>query len=211
MLRRFYSVITSLLAFCVLEGCLVNDMSYPDVKPAITSIRFEGQVGEAVIDNDKRTVTVEIYETYDLGSVRLLEIASNYDSVITFGKGTTYNEMNTYMDLRTPVEVQVSVYESFTWTIIANQRITRHFKIRNQAGEEDINETEKMVVVKVADTNPLSEIEVLDAKLGIEGSEISPDFREVHDLRTLFISMSHIRGKRSVGECACFRGKSALK
>lgn len=181
MLRRFYSVITSLLAFCVLEGCLVNDMSYPDVKPAITSIRFEGQVGEAVIDNDKRTVTVEIYETYDLGSVRLLEIASNYDSVITFGKGTTYNEMNTYMDLRTPVEVQVSVYESFTWTIIANQRITRHFKIRNQAGEEDINETEKMVVVKVADTNPLSEIEVLDAKLGIEGSEISPDFREVHD------------------------------
>lgn len=181
MLRRFYSVITSLLAFSILEGCLVNDMSYPDVKPAITSIRFEGQVGEAVIDNDKRTVTVEIYETYDLGSVRLLEIASNYDSVITFGKGTTYNEMNTYMDLRTPVEVQVSVYESFTWTIIANQRITRHFKIRNQAGEEDINETEKMVVVKVADTNPLSEIEVLDAKLGIEGSEISPDFREVHD------------------------------
>ena len=134
-----------------------------------------------MIDNDKRTVTVEIYETYDLGSVRLLEIASNYDSVITFGKGTTYNEMNTYMDLRTPVEVQVSVYESFTRTIIANQRITRHFKIRNQAGEEDINATEKMVVVKVADTTPLPEIEVLEAKLGIEGSEISPDFREVQD------------------------------
>lgn len=181
MWRKYFSVLLLLAVSLGLSGCLENDMAYPDVKPAITSIRFEGQVGEAVIDNDSRTVTVQIYETVDLSSVRLLEISSNYDSVITFGEGVTQAGAETYMDLRTPVKAEVSVYESFTWTIVAVQEVQRYLKIRNQAGDEDINPAEKMVVVKVADSNPLSDIEVLEMKLGIEGSEISPDFKEVHD------------------------------
>ena len=185
MARKSFSFVLPFFLLAAVTGCLKNDMSYPDVKPAITAIRFEGQVGDAVIDNATRTVTVDIYETVDLSSVKLLEISSNYDSIISFGAGVVQNASETYMDLRNPVVVTVSVYESFEWTIIARQEIVRYFKIRNQVGSEDINNEEKMVVVKVAESNPLSEIEVLEAKLGMEGSVIAPDFREVHDFTDL--------------------------
>ena len=185
MARKSFSFVLTFFLLAAVTGCLKNDMSYPDVKPAITAIRFEGQVGDAVIDNATRTVTVDIYETVDLSSVKLLEISSNYDSIISFGAGVVQNASETYMDLRNPVVVTVSVYESFEWTIIARQEIVRYFKIRNQVGSEDINNEEKMVVVKVAESNPLSEIEVLEAKLGMEGSVIAPDFREVHDFTDL--------------------------
>ena len=82
MARKSFSFVLPFFLLAAVTGCLKNDMSYPDVKPAITAIRFEGQVGDAVIDNATRTVTVDIYETVDLSSVKLLEISSNYDSII---------------------------------------------------------------------------------------------------------------------------------
>ncbi len=181
MADRYISLILLFSLSFMASGCLKNDMAYPDVKPAITSIRFEGQVGEAVIDNDARTVTVDIYETVDLSNVKLLEISSNYDSIISYGDGVVQSNSATYMDLRNPVTVTVSVYESFEWTIVARQQIQRYFRIRNQVGGEDINTAEKMVVVRVAETNPLSQIEVMEAKLAVEGSEIVPAVSEVHD------------------------------
>ena len=166
MARKSFSFVLPFFLLAAVTGCLKNDMSYPDVKPAITAIRFEGQVGDAVIDNATRTVTVDIYETVDLSSVKLLEISSNYDSIISFGAGVVQNASETYMDLRNPVVVTVSVYESFEWTIIARQEIVRYFKIRNQVGSEDINNEEKMVVVKVAESNPLSDLVYFDVSYG---------------------------------------------
>lgn len=177
----FRRILFAALMLLPLASCLENDISYPDVKPSVTSVKFANQVGDAVIDSQERTISVEIYETEDLSHVLLEEITSNYDATITFGEGMTNENGKIYLDLTKPVRFTLSVYESFEWTIIARQEIKRYFKIRNQVGEEDINTTERMVVVRVADTNPLSDITVLEAKLGMDGSVISPDPATVKD------------------------------
>lgn len=183
----FRNFLLAALMLLPLTSCLVNDISYPDVKPSITSVKFENQVGDAIIDSDARTITVEIYETADLSHVLLEEITSNYDATITFGEGMTNEDGKIYLNLTSPVKVTLSVYESFEWTIIAKQEIKRYFKIKNQVGEEDINVTEKMVVVRVAETNSLTDVTVLQAKLGIDGSVMSPDPLTVKD----FVEVVH--------------------
>lgn len=178
---RKLSAIAAAASAMLLGGCLRNDISYPDIKPAITDIRFENQIGDPVIDAEARTITVEIHETADMSKVRMLSVKSNYDSQVTFISGVTVDGDEIIMDFTGKVVLGVSVYDTFEWTVTAFQEIKRYVRIRNQVGAEDINEQEKMVVVRVAETNPLDEVDIIDMKLGIEGSVITPDFREVHD------------------------------
>lgn len=191
MMNNVKVIIWGLLAIFAVTGCIKNDISYPDVKPSITSVEFEGQIGQAVIDEQARTVLVEIDETADLSNVRLISITSNYDSQLEFVSGATHQGTETYVDFTSEVKLELKVYETFEWTITAFQEVKRYVKIRNQVGEEDINVDEKMVVVRVAESNPLDQIDVLDMKLGIRSSVITPDFTQVHD----FVSVQYFESE----------------
>ena len=59
------------LIVCLLTACLKNDFPYPTVKLYITDMTVEGQVGNAVISNDERKVTLQLNETVNPKKVKI--------------------------------------------------------------------------------------------------------------------------------------------
>lgn len=71
MKRNYIHIIYTLLCTLLLSACIKNDIPYPRIKAQILGISADGQIGTAVIDNDKRMVTMELSDTVDLRRVHI--------------------------------------------------------------------------------------------------------------------------------------------
>lgn len=128
LLRK--NIISALIfALCLLfnAGCIENDLPYPVVELQITSIEIEGVKSQPVIDEVTRTVSVELYEQTDIENVRI--------SSVTYTEGATPSEDIVGLhDMRSPMYVTLSLYQDYTWQIVAEQTITREFEVEGQIG-----------------------------------------------------------------------------
>ena len=158
------------LSFCILasmQSCLIdNDMSYPRTRANITAFEVEDQKS-VTIDENTRTVTIELDEVADISAVKVMSAA------MTDGASCPdFPVPGTVLDLTYPKKFVLSIYQDYEWTVSASQSIERYVRCENQAGEASFNVKDRDVTVYVSDVQDLSAVNITDMKLEAEGSEI---------------------------------------
>lgn len=157
-----------------LAGCIENDIPFPVVEADIVAFEVRGQLEAAVIDNTQQTVKVNIADTVDMRNVRLLRFEVSNGAIVT-------PEITSTIDLTSPLTYTLTTYQEYPWVITGTQVIDRYIKVENQVGEAVFDLDSKMVLVNVASSTMLTDVTILDMKLGPAGSEILPAFSSVHD------------------------------
>lgn len=171
MKSKYSSLVFAALAVSA-SSCIKNDVPYPRIQQSILSIAAEGESLPAVIDAENLSATVYLQEDVDIRAVRFSEF--------TFTEGSTCSTdlLSGTFDLASPVNVVISRYQDYTWTISAVQEIERYFNIEGQMGQTAIDVPGRRIVVRVPDSENLAYLNLLSLKLGPEGiTTLSPDIR----------------------------------
>lgn len=151
------------LSVCLLAACIQNDLPYPTVKLYITGMTVEGQVGSAVISNEEQKVTLELEETVNPHQVKVQTLEMTEGGTATIGP-------DSIVDLTKPLQVTLSLYQDYVWTIEANQTIARTFTVTGQVGQAKFYPETREASVNIPREKGLGIIEVTSLKLGPEGS-----------------------------------------
>lgn len=176
---HIYKKLFSLFVVCgcvviALSACIQNDIPYPVMRLSITGFAVDGQIGETIINNEERTVTVTLLDSVDIKKVLVTHLS------YTDGAETDL-VVNTTVDLSSPREVVLSLYKDYSWKIIANQEVERVFSVKNQVGKAVFDAKNRQAIVYVNKKTLLNKITVKDLKLGPISSEITPDFTTLKD------------------------------
>ena len=157
MKRYILSAITLLL----LVACVRNDIPYPKVVPVIISVDVDG--GTALIDNDKRTVTVVLDETYNPKKVKILSVKVDKENV-TFSEDPVGVH-----NLSEPKSFILSTYQDYKWTFSCKWDVERYFTVDGQIGASVIDVASKRIIAYVRKSVDLSKVKVTSMKLGPKG------------------------------------------
>ncbi|MGL4852574.1 MAG: PCMD domain-containing protein [Phocaeicola sp.] len=158
-----FSLFASLI---ILSSCIENDIPYPTIRLQILQFEVEGELGNTVIDSENRVVTVHLSETVDPRKVQVKSL------ILTEGAQTSLTS-SSVIDLSTPYSVELSLYQTYEWKIVAVQNITRSFAIENQIGASVIDVASYRAIAYVGTNTDLRTIRVNDLKLGAEGASYS--------------------------------------
>lgn len=158
---RYMTLFSLLSAALVLPGCIVNDVPLPVSNAAFTAFEVEDQTEVAQIDTKNRTVDLYLAEWTDPRSVvpTAVDYSADALSSVDFSKP---------VDLSEPIEVTLSLYQNYVWTLRASQSIERSFEVENQIGESVIDSYNRQVVAEVAESSDMSNITITALKLGPE-------------------------------------------
>lgn len=162
---------TAVLA-AVLEGCIKNDIPYPQITQNILAIAVEGESKPAYIDSIAFEVNIYLEETTDIQNVKFTEYRITPE-------GTSDPDLldGTY-DLSKPLFVTLSRFQDYTWEIKAIQDIERYFDIEGQMGESVIDPAALRVIVTMPKNTDLHHLTLQRIKLGPEGiTTLSPDIK----------------------------------
>ena len=77
---------------------------------------------------------------------------------------------DTVVDLTTPLQITLSLYQDYPWTIIANQTIERIFSVKGQIGQAYFYPDIREASVNLPKDKGLDVISVTDLKLGPSGA-----------------------------------------
>lgn len=133
-------------------GCIENDIPYPVVKLAITDLSGEGFTVKE-IDPTQQTATLTLDETTDIRNVRITQVA------YTEGAKPSTDLTASSHDMRVPIQLTLSLYQDYAWTIVAEQQINRTFTVAGQIGASVIdagNRTATAYVGKDADRSAVT-------------------------------------------------------
>lgn len=145
-----------------LQACVRNDIPYPVVELAITSVSGEGFTCNASdIDDVERSVTIHLDEVTDPSKVVISDVG------MTEGAASDVTFPGTF-DLRSELHVILELYQQYEWTIVARQDIERNFRVTGQIGNAEINVADRTVRVTVPDYLDVNSLEILEMKLGPE-------------------------------------------
>lgn len=175
-MRKFTLKFTLLglsLTTLLFNGCIENDIPYPVIKANITSFEVQGQ-NEATIDEVKREVTVTLPEAADIQNLKILKFAITEDAKCTPAP-------TEFINLATPQQYTLSIYQDYVWTIKATQNIERILRVENQTGQTSIDPVNLMAVAYVASSQDITNVKILEMKLGATGSVTTPDPLSVVD------------------------------
>ncbi len=157
-------------AVSLLAGaCIKNDIPYPRIQAAITAFEVYGQTAAAVINTDRQTVTVDIADTVDIEKVHLKTVSFTDQAVSSI-------PIVSPLDLSSPLEVTLSLYQDYVWTITATQTVERAFEVANQVGVSQIDCDNLVAIAMVTPETDLSDITVTRLELGPKNiTTITPD------------------------------------
>ena len=147
--------------FCV--SCIENDFPYPIVKMYVNSLTVEGQIGDAVISNEKMTVTVELADTINMKEVHITSVEVTEGGKISFPGDTVVN-------LTSPFLFNISLYQDYEWALMATQNMNYSFRVEGQFGQTGIYPETKEASVNIPSTQSLHFIKLEDLKLGPTGA-----------------------------------------
>ena len=120
-------------------------------------------MGTTLLSNDDRTATVELDETVNIRKVHIQSL-----EVTEGGKASIPSD--TVVDLTTPLQITLSLYQDYPWTIIANQTIERIFSVEGQIGQAYFYPDIREASVNLPKDKGLDVISVTDLKLGPSGA-----------------------------------------
>lgn len=145
----------------VAAGCIENDIPYPVVECLIESIEAEGLAGSAAIDYTSRRVVLPLLETTDIRNVGITDVT------LTEGAEPSVELIGRH-DLRNPLYVTLSLYQSYQWSIEASQSIERYFTVEGQVGATEWNVADRTAKVLVG-FDDLTDVNITSLKLGPAG------------------------------------------
>ena len=123
-------LLLSLVVMAVaLTGCIKNDIPYPHIQPNFLTFAVKGEESASVIDSINRIVSVTLSEEVDITAVTV----SSY----TVSPGATVEQgiLDRPLNLTSPVDVTLSIYQDYIWTIQGKQTISRSFSVAGQIGQ----------------------------------------------------------------------------
>lgn len=161
MKRVLRDIILSAVALLAIVGCITNDVPHRVVKLDILAFEAEGTKGAAVIDASAHTVNVVLEETTDIRNVSVTNVE------LTEGAVSSVKFPGVF-DLRTPLYVELSMYQTFEWTITAEQHIERYFRVDGQIGESEIDAEHHIATAYVPMDADLDNVVITAVKLGPE-------------------------------------------
>lgn len=174
LLKLFFA-----LAVAGSTGCIKNDIPYPVVKLAITSIAGEGFTVKE-IDPAQRIVTLTLDETTDIRNVRITQVA------YTEGAQASVDLTASSHDMRVPVRLTLTLYQDYEWTIIAEQQINRTFTVAGQIGAPVIDAEKRSATAYVGKDVDRSKIDVTALRLepevyenGVNTTTYSPTLEQL--------------------------------
>lgn len=144
----------------LMSGCIKNDLPYPKIQQNILSIAADGQLSAATIDTKALTAEIHLAENVNIKQV------SFTDYTYTEGAESSLNLLEGTYNLSSPLKVNLSLYQSYEWTITATQSIERYFTIAGQIGETTIDPVGRRVVLSVPNNLEKESLEVTSIKLG---------------------------------------------
>lgn len=138
-------------------------LGYPQIALSITAMQVEGQVGNAIISEEKRMVTLGLDESVDMRKVLVRSLS------VTEGAKSSLS-VNDVLDLTSPCNVTLSLYQEYQWSIIANREISRSYKILNQIGVSELNEKTYIATAYVSRDTKWKDLQIVNLKLGPDGA-----------------------------------------
>lgn len=161
-----------MLLAVVAGSCIHNDIPYPWIQVNFLELTAKGQSGATTIDSTKLTATISFPEQTDISAVSI----ESYK--LTAGATVAGNVLDKPIDLSSPFEVTLSLYQDYTWKIVGLQTIERYFDVEGQIGQSVIDEQAQTVTLTIPDTRPLDAVKVLKAKLEPLGGSMEPDLAD---------------------------------
>ena len=188
-----YSFISLLLLN--LSSCIENDIPYPYIEGVIQEIQVEGMQGEAVFNNQARTIELTIGEDAFIDSLPITKLVANAEALV-YPDSTacirpsgfpdfsfsSLDELpanaNTAVDFTNPVDVLLKTYQDYWWKITVKQNIERTIEVENQSGTAPLLDLNTHVaIIYVTEDADYRNIKI--NKLNLEGSKTklipSPD------------------------------------
>ncbi len=167
---QFLAIIGALST--LLSSCISNDIPYPVVDLVITNVEGDGFVMETP-DYTNKIITLVLDETTDISNVRITNVDYSPEAELSKSVIGTF-------DLRTPLNVVLSLYQDYEWSIVAKQNIERSFKVEGQIGVEQIDTENFTAKVYVSESVDLANVTIKELKLGPEGiTTISPSIDQI--------------------------------
>ena len=191
-------------ASCAIE----NDIPYPIVEAAITGMAVEGQrsnpdnnIADAAIDNSKRTVTLYVNDSVDVRELKItqLRISNNAELLADSAACVDYGHFpdagfssldsipvssNTRMDFSKPRSFTLRTYQDYVWTVTVNQVIDRTVDVDGMT-RYVLDEENARVIIYVAPTTDLANVQIKTLNLGGEYGETRPEnggnVTDIHD------------------------------
>lgn len=152
-----------------LAGCLKDNIPYPVIQANIVAIEAEEQTQGAQIDSLTRTVTLYFGETANIYDVKITGLT------LTPGAEIVSGSITDGLDLSSPRQVVVRLYQDYMWTISGHQDIDRYFTVAGQVGSTEIDVEARRVVAYVSESTDLESVLVKTIKLWPENAAYSKD------------------------------------
>ena len=153
----------TLITLSSLPGCIKNDLPYPKIEQRILSIAVEGESKSAYIDSVTQQVTLYLEETTDIQRVKFTEFS------VSEGGVAKPDPLDSVCNLSTPMFVDITRFQTYTWEIRAVQDIERYFEVDGEIGSSIVDPVGHRVVVHVPEGTDLSDLTLLRCKLGPAG------------------------------------------
>lgn len=158
-------------ATLMLAGCIKNDLPYPRIQANFSAFTVEQMASPAIIDTVAMTVTLPMAEEADLSHVKV----ESYEVTPPQAILAPGQHIPTELNLTAPIKIDLTLYQTFQWTISTTKKIERYFTIDGQIGASVIDVPQRRVVAYVPESANLGAIKVLTAKLGPRGSVSTPE------------------------------------
>ena len=121
-------------ACCLLNSCIENDVPYPYLVGQITGITVDGMSGNPQIQNNNRTVSIEVNDQVDIQALRITRLQVTNDASVfpdtlkclnveAFPeKGfpsldSVPSSADTRIDFSAPVHIMLKTYQDYLWTV----------------------------------------------------------------------------------------------
>lgn len=171
------------------SGCIENTIPYPVKELEILSLAGEGF--RSTIDPQKRVVTLTLDEQTDISEVEITEVTMTENATASL-------DLTGVFDMRSPIEVTLSLYQDYIWTIKAEQSIERYFTVSGQVGQSVIDSHSRTATAYVAKGSDLSRMSVTSLKLGPKDvTTMTPAMETLKDFRTVryvYLSYPALKG-----------------
>ena len=138
-------------------GCIENNIPYPVVELEILGV--EGKGFTASVDRINRRVVLTLDETTDISRVKI-------DKAYFTENARTSTELTGVQDLRRPIEVTLSLYQDYVWTITAEQEIERYFTVEGQIGQTVFDLENRIATAYVGSSVDTNDVRIRSLKLG---------------------------------------------
>ncbi len=201
--QRWVMIIAAIMAAAFLavlsQSCIKDDIPYPHIQANFTSFDAEGLKSPARIDSVNRVINLVFDEAVDMEKVKITSYTLSPEGV-TLVDANLAEPVNLTRDLA----VKLRLYQDYEWIVRGSQPVERYLTVEGQIGETVIDVAEKRAVVTVSAIMGSEAVKVLTAKLGPEGSTMTPDpAGKTYDLTAPLEIIVNVHGREEKWQLVC--------